>query len=139
MEKTKLGISVCLLAFLLYLSGLVSSLVLFLIAGYILLQEQDPWLRKAAVKAAVIMAAFALAFGAVDILDELLGAGSSLFSSLRIFRAVFEVPKMLTTFLESLLMIVRTVVLIAMGALALKKKDVSAGPLDKLINKHMQA
>ena len=52
MEKSKLGISVGLLAALLYFLGLLSGyLVTVLVAGYILVAESNLWLRKSAVKA----------------------------------------------------------------------------------------
>lgn len=47
MSKTKLGISTTLLAALAYFAGGFSGyLLLFLVAGYVLLKEEDEWLKK---------------------------------------------------------------------------------------------
>ena len=52
MNKTKLGITTGLLAALAYFTGCFSGyLLLFLVAGYVLLKEEDEWLRKNVVKA----------------------------------------------------------------------------------------
>lgn len=60
MEKSKLGISVGLLAAGMYFLGMVSVLAVVVVAGYVLLREDDAWLKRSAVKAAVLAIAFAL-------------------------------------------------------------------------------
>ena len=55
MNKTKLGISTHLLAAIVYLLGLFGNTVAIVIAaGYVLIREDDEWLRKSAIKALVI-------------------------------------------------------------------------------------
>ena len=49
MEKTTLGISVGLAGAAVYFCGLAGVIPVLLAAGYILLREQHPWLRRAAV------------------------------------------------------------------------------------------
>ena len=61
MQKTKLGISVGLLGAAVYFTALFGGyLPLIVLAGYILLFEENPWLKKSAVKSAVIVFSFAL-------------------------------------------------------------------------------
>ena len=56
MEKTKLGISVSLMAAAVYLLGLLSGYtVTILLVGYILLKEEDMWLKKQSVGALALM------------------------------------------------------------------------------------
>ena len=56
MQKTKLGISVGLLGAAIYFTGLFSGyLVAVLLAGYVLMFEENEWLRKNAVKAVALM------------------------------------------------------------------------------------
>ena len=51
MQKTRLGISVGLLGAAIYFMGLFSGYLLaVLLAGYVLLFEENSWLRKNAVK-----------------------------------------------------------------------------------------
>ena len=59
MQKTRLGISVPLLAaaicFAAVFGGYVASIIL---VGYVLLREEDQWLRKTGVKAVAVMMLF---------------------------------------------------------------------------------
>ena len=59
MEKTKLGISVALLSALTFLSGYLGITVLVLLAGYILIREENVYLKKTAVGTVVLYLAFA--------------------------------------------------------------------------------
>ncbi len=57
--KTRMGISCQLFGALLFFMGLINILGLVLLAGYILLFEENKWLKKTAVKATVIVVVFA--------------------------------------------------------------------------------
>ena len=73
MQKTKLGISVGLLGAVLYFTGLFSGyIVAVLIAGYILLCEENEWLRKSAVKALGVMIAFSLMTTVINLIPNAL-------------------------------------------------------------------
>ena len=55
MEKSRLGISVGVVAAVVYLAGLLDGFVLLLVAAfYVLFCEQNEWLRKSAVKAVIL-------------------------------------------------------------------------------------
>ena len=82
MQKTRLGISVGLLGAAIYFMGLFSGYLLaVLLAGYVLLFEENSWLRKNAVKAMSVMAVFSLsnlisaAVAALNIIEKLLIIG----------------------------------------------------------------
>lgn len=61
MQKTRLGISAGLLGAAIYFVGLFSGyLVAVVLTGYVLLFEENSWLRKSAVKAVFVMALFSL-------------------------------------------------------------------------------
>jgi hypothetical protein len=77
--KSKLGISCQLFGALLYFMGLINVLGLVLLAGYILLFEENKWLKKTAVKATAIVVIFALAGVAVGFLDNIFSAINSMF------------------------------------------------------------
>ena len=50
MQKTKLGLTVGLVGAGLYFLGLFSFIPAFLLAAYVLLMEDNEWLKKTAVK-----------------------------------------------------------------------------------------
>lgn len=137
MEKTKLGLSVGLMAALLYFSGLLNVLVVFLIGGYILLREDNAWLRRAAVKGMLVVALFAVATSLVGILGDLFSIISSFLNGLpgdRYFNLRF--PLGLDSILRYAIAIIRCILLTILGVSALNKKDFTAGPVDGMIDKH---
>lgn len=75
MKKTKLGISVGLLGASIYFMSMISTLGLIIMAGYVLLFEENPWLKKSAVKAVFITVAFSL-------ISVLISMGNNLFGIL---------------------------------------------------------
>lgn len=66
-SKTNIGISTKVLGAIVYLSGLVSPIVLTLIIGYILLMEQDKKLKGDALKAGYLHVAFFLLTAIVNV------------------------------------------------------------------------
>lgn len=68
-----MGISVGLLAAGMYFLGMISVLALVVVAGYVLLKEDNAWLKRSAVKAAVIPIAFALLGWVPSLLSSLIG------------------------------------------------------------------
>lgn len=136
MEKTKLGISVNLMAMVLYFSGLLSSTALFLAAGYILLREEDEWLRKAAVKAVVLVAVFAAGYALVSVFSNGFSAVESLVNGIPKLNFNVRVPLNLDSVLRKLLGIAENLVFFVLGLNALNKKSFSVGPVDSLVEKH---
>jgi hypothetical protein len=134
--KTKLGISVNLFGAALYFMGLISILPLVLMAGYVLLFENDEWLKKTAVKAVGVVVFFAILSSVVG----LLGNTSSLISEfLSLFRLSISM-----SWLSKIVSICRTVIsfiqalfLLLLGLAALKQGDVKLGSVDGVISKNM--
>ena len=61
MQKTKLGITVGLLGSAMYFTGLFAGfLPAIVLAGYVLIYEQNVWLRRCAVKVVSLMVLFSL-------------------------------------------------------------------------------
>ena len=59
MQKTRLGISAALLGAVVCFSGLFSGyLLVFLLTAYILLMEENVWLKKTAVKTVAVLMVF---------------------------------------------------------------------------------
>lgn len=136
MQKTKLGISVGLMGAALYFSGLISTIVLFLLAGYVLLFEENEWLRKAAVKAAAIVVGFGLIF-------VLIGTLNNVFDFFNVFigwtGTSFRLgyPLGLDELLKSACSFIENVLLLLLGFSALSMGSIKVNFFDRIINKHM--
>lgn len=85
MQKSKLGISVGLLGALLYIMGLINTLGLIVMVGYVLLAEEDLWLKKTGVKALMISLGFSL-------LSILISSGDDVFGILNTILGWSRIP-----------------------------------------------
>lgn len=78
MQKTRLGISVGMLGAAIYLTGLFSGyLVAVLLAGYVLMFEENEWLRRTGVKAVSLMVLFSLITVLVNLLPDIMSCISN--------------------------------------------------------------
>lgn len=140
MQKSKLGVSVGVLASLLFFANLfnnaktfvyLGSLITILIAGYILIAENNAWLRKTAVKAVALTVFFALIPGILnlvpsiaDVINEIIGLfGGSLYIGFT-YKAISAIV--------SLLSVVERILFIILGVLAFSEKSVKLAEVDKL-------
>lgn len=137
MKKTKLGISVGMLGAVLYFMGLFSGyLITLLLAGYVLLCENNEWLKKAAVKVVSIMIIFSfwttivgLAPGAISVIDDIVS----------IFGGNFYIAFVsnLVNAIVSVLNILEKLLLLGLGVKALNQGTIPVPVIDNLINKYM--
>ncbi len=137
MEKTKLGISVALMVGVLYLLGLYGGYVIVGIAvGYVLLKEENAWLKKQSVRVLALMLLFSLMGTAVNIIPNVLGVFSNILETVDVyyyfsfFHRVFAV-------LDSVLSVLRTVAFATLGILAVFRKEVALPIVDPIVNKYM--
>jgi len=137
MQKTKLGISVGLLGAAVYLSGMLSIVALVILAGYILLMEENEWLRKAAIKAVAIVLAFTVLNGCLGLINDVLGIINSIigwFGSMFTLRIPLNIESIISYAFE----FVETALLILLGISSLSQGSVKVDILDKLIAKHTE-
>lgn len=137
MQKTKLGISVGLLAAAVYFMAFFNSTVMALMVGYILLFESDEWLRKSAVKAVVIVLACAIVTSGVGALGNVFDALSSLLNGFGIIVRI-SFPFNLDTVISYLVSIIKVILLIALGFAAMSQGSVKIGFIDKIVDKEME-
>lgn len=138
MEKTKLGLSVGVLGAVVCLLGFYGGYVIAgLAVAYVLLQEENEWLKKLAVKVLAILLAFSLASTALHLLPNVLNV---FYSFLRIFNVhvYVEIINTLVDFISSALSLCKTLVFLALAWNALKEKTVKVPVLDKLLDKYIQ-
>lgn len=135
--KTKLGISVAMMAAAAYLIGFFSgNTALLLIVGYVLICESDEWLKKSVVKALAVGLTFSLVSAvigfipnAISIVDDLVNIFGGSFNILFISRIVNFINTVLTVF-EKLLML-------GLALMAFDNKTIKLPLIDDLLEKHM--
>ena len=140
MVKTKLGISVGLFGAALYFSGLFGGfLVLFLLAGYIMLAEENEWLKKTAVKAVALLIAFSLLPALVKLIPDLIGWINSI---LRVFSDKVSISTLLLSkimdVIYSTIDIGKTVLFICLGIKAFNQGTIAIPVVDGVADKYAE-
>lgn len=138
MQKTKLGISVGLMGAIAYFAGLFSGyLVAVLIFGYIMLVEDNPWLRKTAVKSIVLLVTFSALSAVIGLIPDFISFINTIFN---VFGSHFSLA-ILTNILaviSSALSILKTVVFLVLGLKALNQGTLTIPVVDNMTNKNME-
>lgn len=117
-----------------YFLGLFSFIPAFLLATYVLLMEENQWLKRAAVKMVAVLIGFFLLGLAVDFVDEIFGIINVIAGW---FDGSVSVPLRLTYLLDYILWIAKAVVMVMLGFKALKLGSVAVGPIDKIVDSNM--
>ena len=133
--KSKLGISVCLLGAAAYLCSLFAGYTAtLLLTGYILLFEQNAWLKQTAVKAFAVSMCFSLLSAFVGFIPNIL---SLVYSIGGIFGSVLysEPVYSLVDAVQQVISIVQKVVLLVLMFKALKHETIRINIVDSLMEK----
>ncbi|MBE5929770.1 MAG: hypothetical protein E7268_01765 [Lachnospiraceae bacterium] len=134
MEKTKLGISVALFSALTFLCGYLGLTALVLVAGYILLREENKSLKKTAVGTIVLYLAFAalgICVGLLSNFFSLVNFGGWMYGT-----TMYTITNGFTSTLSTLLDIAEKVVYGLLALFALLGKEVKIPVIDKFVEKH---
>lgn len=135
--KTKIGISAGILAAAAYFLGLVGGWVpVLLIAGYVLIAEENQWLRMSVVKAATVCVFFSVLIAFVNFLPDAITLINSLAGIFGGTVSIYALSS-LVTFVVTALTVVQKVLLLIMGFAALNMKTVNFKYVDNLIEKHI--
>lgn len=135
MEKTKLNLSVAIVAAAAWLLGLYGGYIIMgILVGYVLLKEDSQSLKKACLRALILMLTFSVATTAINLVPNLL---ELLYSVLRVFNVniYLDFVHKIFNLLSTVLSLVRTIVFIVMGILAALGKDFKVPVLDSFIEK----
>ena len=136
MEKTKLGISVGLAGAVMYLLGLYGGyMVTLLAAGYILLVEENAWLKKAAVKTVMLMIAFSVLSSAANFLPNVwafLGSIINAFGG----HLHGDFLSGFSTVLNNALYLAELVLSVLLAWKALKQQTIEIPALDRFLEKN---
>lgn len=134
--KTKLGISVALLGAAVYFAALFGGYVaVVLLAGYVLLFEENEWLKKSAVKAVALMISISFLVTLINLIPDLLSWISSLVS---VFKGSFNysIVSSIISVITKAIDIIRTCLFLLLGVKALNQGTVAIPYVDKIINKY---
>jgi len=135
MQKTKLGISVGLFGAALYFMGLVNVIPLVIMVGYVWLFEENPWLKKTAIKAIGVVVFF-------TILSALTGLASTSTAFLNNIVSLFDgninIAKVNTVIriCDNVVAFLRSLTLLLAGFKALSQGNVNVMVVDKVVDKH---
>ena len=139
MEKTKLGISIGLMGAIMwlvcYFGGIVPSLLL---AGYILMAENNEWLKKLSVKAVVLMFVFSLLPSILYLLPNMISCIDGLVG---IFGGSFYLSFVsnLVSFIITILDLIEKLVFILFAALSFMQITFPVPVIDAFVDKHFEA
>ncbi len=137
MQKTKLGISVGLLGAIFFFAGFFGGyLVTILMAGYILLVEDNAWLKRVTVKGVVLMLFFSVLAALINFIPNIVDLIDSL---LRIFKNDFYIPVIsnIINFILTVLNVAEKILFLILGFKALKQTTIVIPPLDSFVGKYM--
>lgn len=135
MEKTKLNLSVAMVAAAAWLLGLYGGYVITgILIGYVLLKEDSQWLKKNCLRVLMLMLTFSVAFTVIDLLPSML---ELLYSFLRIFKVNIYLDFVHNIFnlIYSIVSLIKTILFILMGVAAAMNKHFKIPVLDSFIEK----
>ena len=134
--KSRIGITVGLFGAGIYLGNLFGGmLVSILLLGYVLLFEENEWLKIATIKATVLLMSFAFAGMLIDMIPRTIEVFTS-------FVDIFEVDynitmiRRITSFLSTVLNYLEVVLFLVLGVKAFNQGTVKIGFVDQMIQKH---
>lgn len=139
MQKTKLGVTVALFGAAIYFISLFGGYVpVIILGGYVLLMEENVWLKKAAVKSVAVLIMFSLFSALLNLIPGAINFVDDIFN---IFGGYFTigVVSAIVNMLTSALSLLRTLLFILLGLKALNQGDISVPGIDKLVNKCFEA
>lgn len=137
MQKTKLGVSLGILGTAVYFSAFFSGwIALILLGGYILLFEENPWLKKCVIKAAILCLGFDLVINLVEIIPELMNMCYFLG---QVFNKFIQYEKLtnVINFIKSGFMLLEKILFILLGIKAMHQGTIRLPIVDSLMDKYM--
>ena len=132
-----MGVSAGLLGAALYFFGLFSGyMVTILLAGYILLFEENVWLRRTSVKAVAVLILFSLISTLVGLIPDVIDAVNSVAS---LFEQYFSLRLVsnIVNIINNLLRLIKTLCFLNLGFKALGQRTTRIAVIDDLINDYM--
>jgi len=137
MQRTKLGISVGMLGAALYFMGIFSGyLLVTILAVYVLLYEENGWLKQCAVRSVAILVLFSFGVTVIKLIPD---AMDFIDDIVAIFGGHFRIVMIsnIVSVIVSALNLIEKLLLLWLGIKALKQESISVPVIDKLLDKYM--
>lgn len=137
MQKTKLGITVGAVGAITYLMGFFSGyFVTVILAGYVLLFEENAWLKRSVVKAMVLMIFFSVLTAVLNLVPDITGVIGNVIT---IFNGNFETTKInqVIKALTGGINIIEKVLFLGLGMKALSQGTIVIPFIDSKVSKYM--
>ena len=137
MQKTRLGVAVGLLGAAIYLVGLYGGvLATALLVGYVLVFEENDWLKKNAVKAFVLMMIFSAVSSVFYLIPNAIEVICSIINILGI-DFYPEIVYNLSNVISGVLGIVETLLFLGLALKSLSQGSITIPVVDQLIDTYM--
>ena len=138
MQKTKLGLSVGLLGGIIYFASAFGGgyLVALLLCGYVLLVEDNPWLRKTSVKAVLLLNLFSLISFVLSLIPDIWQTITNLLMAFNKYPSSTFISGISST-ISSAITIVKSVLFVILGLKSLNQGVIKLPVIDKIIDKYM--
>ncbi len=137
MQKSKLGITVGALGAITYFAGFFSGyLVAIFLAGYVLMFEENAWLKKSVVKAIVLMVFFSVLVAVLNLVPDVIGFIGNIIA---IFDGDFTIAIVshIIAVLISAIDIAEKVLFLGLGVKALSQGTIAIPFIDTQVSKYM--
>ena len=136
MEKTKFGVAVPFVAAALALMGLASGYVIAgILVGYILLKEENVWLKKTAVKIFATMLAFTALTYLVSFWPDTVGLFKSLMNLCKVYMDTMVFDQVFSL-LSRVVYWAKDVVMLILAYIALTQKEIKLPVVDTWVEKY---
>ena len=138
MQKSKLGISVGLLGALICFSALFGGyLATIVLAGYVLLAEENQWLKRTGVKAVILMVLFSLASALIGFIPDTFGLINDVVLIFSDDPVSLQIVSRIVELLSDILYFAEKVIFIIFGIKALGQKPLYIPVVDNFVSKYM--
>lgn len=137
MQKTRLGITVGALGAITYFTGFFSGyLVAIILAGYVLLFEENAWLKRSVVKAIVLMTFFSIVRAIMNLVPDAIEIISNI---VLIFNGNFALIKVnqIISALVNIISIIEKILFLGLGFKALSQGTIVIPFIDSKVSKYM--
>lgn len=137
MQKTKLGVTVGMLGAAIYLAGLFNGLLTAVVlAGYVLLFEENAWLKKNAVKAVAVSLVFSLIVTVLNFIPDFINIINEIFL---IFGGNFRIAIIsnVISVIVAVINFVQKVLFVILGIKSINQSTITVPVVDSLIEKYM--
>lgn len=136
-QKTKLGITVGAFGAITYFTGFFSGyLVVIVLVGYVLLFEENAWLRRSVVKAIVLMTFFSVLLAVLNLIPDVIELTGNIALVFNGHFAIAKVSQIITVLVNGI-NIVEKVLFLGLGIKALSQGTIVIPFIDTKVSKYI--